>query len=67
MRGFSNLRGERENVVLYRICPRSICENGHVFETVDGVKKPPPLTCSVCKGHGIVPASQADIRAAVRA
>lgn len=65
MKPFAFPNRERASVVLYRVCPRRICENGSVFETVNGVKKPPPYVCSVCKGRGVVRATPTEIRAAL--
>lgn len=37
-------------------CPRVGCDDGLVYETVNGIRRPPAYRCSVCRGRGFVPA-----------
>jgi hypothetical protein len=50
---------DRDRAQAWTLCPRPICDKGTVWDTVDGIRKPPGYTCSVCDGLGFVPAYNA--------
>lgn len=45
---------DRDRNQLWKLCPRTICDDGSVFDTVNGVRQPPRYQCSVCSGVGWV-------------
>lgn len=48
---------DRDRRERWTLCPRPICDKGRVWDTVDGVRKPPGYECSVCGGIGFVHAA----------
>jgi hypothetical protein len=45
---------KRDRKAHWTLCPRPICDNGKVYETINGVRRGPGYTCSVCGGVGFV-------------